>query len=337
MAQPTTAINRFDLSMTFSEFSNAMNRRRFVGHRIMVPTFVGMQNSDFAKIPIEAVLGKIEETKRGPKGTYARDDFEWDTDSYLTEDHGAEEILDDREVKRYGDILRLERIKRDRAVNRVAIRYEDLAVSAITDTSTLTTTDVVNGSGVGGAKWSNKSSADPLKDLDTAIETVEDNSGMRPNVVGMEKKTFRACMRTDRVENLIKHNGDTSPEGLVAARMALAELLQVDEVVVADAAMKNTADEGQDASLSRIFPTDKVFVGRRAEDDDLESPDPAIGRTLMWREEAGEIPGGEDEHIGILVEDYREDNRRGGVIRARTDYQVKTLHTAAGHLLTNVL
>jgi hypothetical protein len=63
---------------------------------------------------------------------------------------------------------------------------------------------------------------------------------------------------------------------------------------------------------------------------------PNIGRTLMWREDSPGPTGAEDEEIGVAVEEYREENRRGEVIRARTDYQVKQLHAPAGHLLTNL-
>ena len=46
--------------------------------------------------------------------------------------------------------------------------------------------------------------------------------------------------------------------------------------------------------------------------------------------------GAEGEDLGVIVEEYREESRRGGVIRARGDYQLKILHPQAGHLLQGV-
>jgi hypothetical protein len=87
-------------------------------------------------------------------------------------------------------------------------------------------------------------------------------------------------------------------------------------------------------TFSRIWGTDKALLCRLYDGPDLEFPEPHMGRTIMWSEEAGPLPGSEGESIGCLVEEYREENRRGGVIRGRTDYQVKRLYKNAGYLMT---
>jgi hypothetical protein len=72
-----------------------------------------------------------------------------------------------------------------------------------------------------------------------------------------------------------------------------------------------------------------------SKDEDVEAAEPTIGRTFMWSEENGEIPGGEGETPAVIVEEYREEQRRGGIIRARNDRQVQIFHPQAGFLLTS--
>ena len=337
MASPTTAINRFDLAMTFQEFNLELDRRGFIGAQLFRPTTVGMQNAKFAKIKIAALLEKIEQTKRAPKGGYPRDDFEWETDNYHTDEHGVEEPLDDRKLRMYGDIIRAETLHRNRGIDRVIRAYENTCASTAFDTGTFNTSDVTGDADLSNNnKWTDKANADPVEHLDHGIETAKSNCGVRPNVAVMSDLAFRRMVRTDRIENLIKHNGSTDPTALLRARRAMADLLMLDEILIADAPMKNTADKGQSASLSRIWGADKCLLAVRATDDDLESPNPAVGRTLMWSEDGPGAAGADDEEIGVIVEEYREEGRRGSVIRARTDYEVKLLHSACGHLLTNL-
>ena len=72
---PTTAIDRFDLSLRYGEFDSLMNRLGMIGHRVLPPVLVGLKNADFLRLKIASFLNKVEETKRAPKSTYQRKDF----------------------------------------------------------------------------------------------------------------------------------------------------------------------------------------------------------------------------------------------------------------------
>src|SRR3972149_10654017 len=130
MASPSTAITRFDLSLTYQEFSLVANQQKFIGLQVLPPIAVSQEGAEFVRIEIASLLSKIEETKRAPKSGYARDDWEWSKDSYAVEEHGVEEVVDDATVEKYGDVLRTEQIATARAVNRVLQRLEyDIAAA----------------------------------------------------------------------------------------------------------------------------------------------------------------------------------------------------------------
>ncbi len=332
MGSPSTVINRFDLSMSFSEFSLLANRKNFVGPRVLPAVGVAEQSSSFAKITVESVLGPIETTLRAPKGTYKRDDFEWTTDSYATEDHGVEEVIDDRTQRMYGSEIRAEQIHVQRAINRVLMSYEDAVATAVFNTTTWTgsalTTTI-------GTKWDVKASADPIADIDAAIGKVETSSGQKPNTLIVTSLAMRSLKRADRIEDLLKYSGRDDPKN-VGIISGLKELFDLENIIVANG-YKNTADKGQSASFSRLWDTTMAMVCHINPDNDLESASPTIGRTVMWTEENGPIPGASDPEPGVIIEEYREERRRGGVIRARHDRQIKILHAESGHLLTGVL
>lgn len=331
MASPSTAITRFDLSLTYSEFSVAANQRNFIGLKVLPAIGVARTSSDFLRVTVESVLGKVEATLRAPNAAYTRGTFEWSKDSYITEDHGVEEPLDDRTVKMYGSEIRLERIRALRAVNRVLQRFEQDCADAVFDTGTWTGAALTTAI-AGGKDWSDHANGLPIDDIDKAVEAVKSSSGMRPNALIVSDFAHRHIKRTAQVQDLLKYSGRDDPKNLASA---LAELFGLDRIIIGDG-FKNTADDGLDHTFARLWDTTMAMVAHVNDSQDLEDPDPTIGRTIMFTEENAAIPGSNDETINVIVEEYRDEPIRGTVLRARNDRQIKILHPEAGHLLTAV-
>lgn len=334
MASPTNAITRYDLSLRFSEFSEELARRGFIGMQVLPPITVAEQSAKALKMPLEAILMAVEDTLRAPKAGYREDDFKWEEFSYATEDHGVTEIVDDRQIRMYGSILQAEVVNRNRAVQRVALAYEAGVAAKVFDTSTWAgaalTTALAN-----GARWSVKPDADPVADIDAAKEKVIDSCGHPANALIMSDYTWLKLIRTDRIEELVKYNGAMDPTEIRRANAQLADLFDVEKIIVSRAGVKNSGST-ENPAIGRIWDKTMVMVCR-IQDDEVESMTPSIGRTLMWEGDGPGAPGSDDGAIPVLVEEYREEGRRGGAIRARTDYQQLILYPQAGHLLTNVV
>jgi hypothetical protein len=331
MASPRTAINRFDLSLSYSEFSLRANRRGFIGLRVLPAVGVALQAAAFLRVKIASVLGPIEDTKRAPKGTYPRSDYEWDDDSYKTDDHGVEEVVDDRTIKMYGNEIRAEQIHTERAINRVLQAYEQACANAVFDTARWTGSSLTTSVAV---PWTTKATATPIDNIDAAIDAVVTSCGRKPNTLIIPHLGLRALKRTAQVEDLLKYSGKDDPKNL-GILTGLQELFDLENILVADG-VKNASDEGQTPSFSRFWDPTMCMVCHVTASEDLEDPEPTIGRTIMWNEENASIPGAGDTEMTLIVEEYREENRRGGVIRARCDRQIKMLHTEAGHLLQGI-
>jgi len=343
MAAPSTAITRLDLSMGYGEFSLAANRAKYIGLRVLPPLGVSQEAADFAKIVVEQLLTKIEDTRRAPKSGYARDDWTWTTDSYAVQEHGVEEIVDDATVERYGDVVRAELVSANRAINRVLQRLEyDIATACETSGN--------NGASTAAspAAWTTPATADPIADVDAAHERLELACGEDGNTLQMTRKAFRAMIRTDRLESLLKYDASEllvalsqgTQQNMVSEIMSgLKDLLQVDTILVARG-FSNTADRGQSASFSRVWDDTKahLFVARDdGMDGDLENPMPQWGRVIFSTKNDEPLPGLMDGGLGsLIIDEYREESVRGSVLRPRNKRQVKILHPECSQQITGV-
>ena len=335
--QPTTAIARFDLSISYEEFSLRANRKGYAGLKVLPAIGVMFQQASFLRVRIASVLGPVEDTHRNPDGSYKRSDFEWIQDSYLTEEHGVEETLDDAMLKIYPEI-KAEQIKVERAINRVLQSYEQEVAAAVFNTSTWTGAALTLAAGIvggsGALPWSGKSSAIPIQDIDGAIELVKSNCGAKPNALVLTDYALRKLKRTDQIENLLKYSGKDDPKDL-GSLTGLAELFGLEKIIVADG-FYNARSEGTTPVLTRLWDRTMAMVCHISDTQDIEDPEPRIGNTILFSEENAAIPGEGDMEQSLIIEEYREEDRRGGTFRARDYYQVKILHPEAGFLITGV-
>ena len=96
MPSPTSSLatQRPDLA-TFLEFDLESEKSGYISTQVMPVQNVVSQSGSFGKIPIEQLLQQ-RETRRAPGAGYARGNFTFGTATYATEEHGAEEPVDDR-------------------------------------------------------------------------------------------------------------------------------------------------------------------------------------------------------------------------------------------------
>jgi len=333
MAAPVQAITRYELSMPMRQIDLEMNRRGYIGPQVLRPRIVGIQAADVGKIPLNQLLSS-QDTTRASGGGYKRSDFQFDKYSYSTTEHGWESPLDDRQIAIYAGLLPAELIHTQRTMNFVLEDFERAVAAAVMNTGTFTGAQT----GAAATLWSTWATATPIQDVFAGMEAVRLNSGLAPNVCVMTQKAFFNGRNTAQIVDRIKYT-ETATQAEVAAQFAAC--LGIKRVVVAGndngLGLKNTANQQQTASLSRIWPDNQVFIGRAAETDDPQEP--CFGRTFIWNGAGGEAPGalGTDEELALIVEEYREERVRGSVIRARTDWDLQLMYTQAGYLMTGVL
>ena len=314
MVAPSSAtFLRPDLGSAFSEFDLAAAAAGFVGLQVYTPFESALQTANFSVIPVEQLLQQ-RETLRAPGAGYSRGTYTFEQDNFVCQEHGAEDVVGDRERNIYQFSFDVERIAAERAVGFVLRQHEEQVADAIMDTAVISNTAAT-------AVWSNNANGRPVDDVIGALNSIRTQSGLLGNCVVMDVSLFRHLQTSDQILDRIKYSGGNADPASVN-ELALAAVFGVEKVIIAGG-VKNTAAQGQAASLGAIYDGAKCFVGRISTGADLR--DPCIGRTFL---------NTNDGAGSLVVEQYRDDARRADIIRARLDFDVKTIYAAAGHIVT---
>jgi hypothetical protein len=327
MPSPSSSLStlRPDLAASFEAFDLEAEKAGYIGSKVFPVIDVASQSGNFGKIPLSQLLQQ-RDTKRNPGSGYARGNFTFESATYSCEEHGAEEPVDDRERQMYAEYFDAEIIAARRAYNAVLRNAEMRVASAVFNSgaSAWSSGDASLYTDVATA-WTtaNVASAVPLTNVEAAVQKVYDNSGLWANALIVSKKTFRTLRNTSQVIDRIASSGagDRNLASDVTVQM-LQQAFDLDYVIVGGGS-KNTAIEGQTASVGQIWSDGFAMVCRVATSNDFREP--CIGRTFHWSGDGSSADG--------TMESYREEQSRADVIRVRHDVDEVVLYLQAGHLL----
>jgi hypothetical protein len=246
--------------------------------------------------------------------------WQWEPDSYATVEHGIAEPVDDREAEMYADYFDAELESAAIARADVLGGFERRVADLIQDTGTFAN------AAIGGTAWTqaNVSTADPISDVETAVQAVWGACGLWPNAIVMTRPVFRNLRLIESVIDKVKFVERVLPGDINVGHIAAA--FDLPYVFVAGG-VKNAATPGQAARVASIWNDDMVWIGRVATSGRIKEP--CVGRTIHWSADGSSIGG--------TVESYRDENRRSDMIRVRMDTDEKLILPACGRLLTNVL
>lgn len=324
MPSPTSSLAtlRPDIAESFVEFDLEANMSGFVATEVFPVVDVQSQAGNFGKIPIEQLLQQ-RDTKRAPGSGYGRGNFRFDTATYATEEHGAEEPVDDREKEMYAEYFDAEVISGMRARSAVMINAEQRVADAVFNATTWSggsyTTGITN-------EWDDATNAVPITDVEAAVQQIWDNSGLWANALVINRKVFRNLRNSDQVIERINSAGAGNPSKPSDVTVAMLQaVFDLPYIIVAGGA-KNAAKEGQSVSVSQVWSDEYAMVCKVATGRDFREP--CIGRTFHWSADGSSIGG--------TVESYRDETVRADIIRVRHDVDELVLYKDAGHLLSNV-
>jgi hypothetical protein len=327
MASPSSAITRFDLSSTFSEFDFRLAQMGFIGTRVARPRIVGIKAGDAGKNKLKTYLRQSSQTNaRAPGAGYRRDDYQFDKFSFNCQEYGKESPVDDAEVATYGDIVDIENIAAGRAENDVITEYEEKVAAKTFDTAAWTGSslflNVTN-------EWDDFTNADPEADVNYGREKIVANSGLEANALILNKFCYRNLCRCNSVRDVIKYTQTPTPQLM---RSLIADMLDLDFILVAGG-IHNTANDAQTTAVGRIWSNEYAMLARVAVTDDPKEP--CAVRTHVWDGD-GPTGVGTDERIAVVMEEYREEKVRGSIMRARTYYDINQMYVEAGFLFGNI-
>jgi hypothetical protein len=323
MPSPSSSLatRRPDLE-SFFEFDLEMDAQGFIATKVFPVIDVASAAGNFGKLPLEQLLQE-RDTARASGSGYSRGNWTFDPATYVTQEHGAEEPVDDNDANNYAEYFDVEMVSTMRAFSSVLRNAEKRVADAVFNTTTWTgsslTTAITN-------EWDDAANAVPITDVEAAVGKIYDNSGLWANALVINRKVFRNLRNCASVIDRINSAGAGNPSkpSDVTVDM-LKQVFDLEHILVAGAS-RNSAKEGQTASPVQIWSNEYAMVCRISTSNDMR--DPCIGRTFHWSQDGSSIGG--------TVETYRDETVRGDVVRVRHQVGETVLYAQAGHLLSNI-
>ena len=205
---------------------------------------VGKQSDAYAIFSRADAL-RIEDTKRSPGTEANKVTRTISSDTYYAQNYALKYpiTIEDREN---ADPIQKQNIINDGVryiTDKLMLDWENRVAGIVNSTSN------VGSSAVVASEWDVAASSDPLGDLNTAMDNVQDLTGTRPNRVVMGLAAWRSLRRNNQILNRLF---GTNNGGGFAMKNQVASLLEVDELLVG-AAYQNTGNEGLAESISTIW------------------------------------------------------------------------------------
>ena len=324
----STTIQRADLAQLMWEYNFIAAQQGFVGAR-MLPFFgVPEQSADYPFLPFEAYM-KVADDLRAADGSYNENDWQWETKTYSCKDRGISERIDDSLRRLYSRFFDIAEVATQIAYNTVLKNHEIRSTALLLDTATFT-------NAAAAVAWSTPATATPLVDIKGRSDAMFGATGLLPNVVTMGYSDWSYLTRTTEIKEAFKYSGASPFEvaPIDAKLRMMAEYFEVDEVLVSKQ-VKDSAKKGQSKTVAQVWTAGKVFVGRVADMPDSNNfgmagssanlKEPVVGRTFQWEADAP---------MPVIVEEWRNEDRRSDMVRARTHIGEVIQFAGAGQILT---
>ena len=262
-------------------------------------------------------------TRRGGTGTYneVTRKFEWD--SYQTSEFGLEERVDDVIRRRMTNFFDSDMITAKLLMNELMLDYEmEVAAKINTTTSTDSAEGFIQTNSSVAYTEANLATIDFPADMNAALERLT-LLGTNPNELTavMSLSVFNRLRRTTKLQTWlygflnVTQGGSQINEGMIANCFGLAGILIAKKSV--DVAVK-----GKTPNLVPVFGNTNVALLKTGEGDFMNG---GMGRTIIWDADS---PGGL-----FTSEQYRDEKRRGDMLRVRSNRVLKCIDPTSCQLI----
>lgn len=300
----------------------------FIGQMLMPVYPSGTIVGRYPKFKIGSgnLLGGTQvQTARNVTGTYNETDRQFEWDSFITSEYGVEERVDDVVAKMMANFFDAEMVTSKALMNNFMMDYESQVASLINSGTTYF--NGVNAS----IPWieANTAGATPFdvpKVLNYAVEQLT-LLGEYPGVI-MEcsLSTWNLIRRSQKLQTYLYGYLNVTQGGSQVTEEMVARAFGIDQVIIAkksiNTSLRGLEPDGPYTNLNPIWGNDYVFIGRVGEGDFMNG---GVGRTIIWDADA---PGGL-----FTTESYRDERRRGSMLRIRSNRVLKVINPNAGFLV----
>jgi hypothetical protein len=320
MYNNSTAVYRPDIQAFLMQAQGA--EKFFIADKVFPVLNVKKRTGQYPRIKIgEGSLMRKDLTKRNATGTYNEVTRKHSWDDYRLDDRGLKERIDDDKAAEMDDFFDLEvttaqLVRRMMMIDReasAAVTLMDAAVFAAESAKVNYTEALI-------------ATNDFPYDINLAIEKLI-LRGVEVNSIVMTHKLWNYIRRTKLLQDYIYGSQDTTKRKLIK-RSDLSNAFSEEngrdiEVIVGSAGYDTSNRAKETPVLTPIWPTSHIFVGCLKGG---EFNNGGVGRTLSWTQA---VKSGLFE-----TETWRDEDRRGDMVRVRSYSKEKVVDETAGQLIT---
>lgn len=246
-------------------------------------------------------------TKRNETGTYneVTRKFEWD--AYQTEEYGLEERVDDVVARRMENFFDAEVVTGKLLMNALMLDFEVQVAAKIFDSAAFTATHA-------GAVYTegNIATIDVAGDINAMLERMT-LLGETPNTIILSLKLWNYLRRTQKLQTYVYGFLNVNQGGSQITAPMFAGVFNVQHILIAVKSYDNSL-KGKGPSVVPVWGNDFLAVAKIADGDFMNG---GVGRTIIWDADS---PGGI-----FTSESYRDEKRRGNMLRVRSNRVLKTV------------
>ena len=250
---------------------------------------------------------------------YPRITRAYTTDTYTCEEYGIEAIVPDKNARTIGRFFDLEARETVWAYRQVQIGHEIRVANLLQAPSTFSTSTAAI-----TYTSTNLATFDVGLDVDTCKGQIQSRGENVDNLtLVMSFNNFLRIRASTKLQNRIR--GTISTDSfLTLGTQAMADALQVKQILIGRATYDGSAQGSASSSLSNIWGDSLMWLGTVVEPS---GPDQyfngSVAFTIFWEQDADIFQ----------VESYRQERLRSEIIRARQNTSEKVVLSAAGQLL----
>jgi hypothetical protein len=313
MYENTAAVARAEISTLLEA---AKDTEKFLIADLIFPIFsVDRMAGWYPRLKIkEGNLLRAQSTKRGPSGTYNEISRALTRDNYRCEDRGLEERIDDVLAAQYENFFDMEETTARLVSRPVKLDHEKVVAERAFDEGVFTTLPAT-------APYTEAKLADLdfAKDLQDAQETLTKQQVVA-NTLVMSLQLWNRVRRSVKLQRYLFGDTNLDVKKLVKPSDVGAAFM-IEHVLIAQATYDASAP-GKNPNLQPIWSPDYFGLFN------VQGGDYAlggVGRTISWD---ADCPNGM-----FATETYRDEKRRGDMVRVRCNVDEKVVDEAAGVLV----
>lgn len=324
--QPGRGDVHVDRTLTNVSVAFQQDASAFIADQVFPNIPVQSQTDKYFTFP-RGAFNRDEMQLRAPSAESSGANYTLSTDSYSCDVFALHHDIPDQVLANVDPALNPAMEVARFLTNKALIKRERTWASAYFTTS-LWTTDLTGVSGSPGAgqfqQW-NEAASDPLGVIRTGKRTVQQSTGWRPNKLVLGREVYDKLLDHPDIVSRI-NGGSTAAQPAIVMRQLLAQLFELDQVLVMDS-IYNSAQEGASDS--------HAFIGGKSALLCYAAPSPGLmtptaGYTFSWAR-MGSGAGGQ------RIKRFRMEELEADRIEIQMNYDQKLVAADLGYFFATAV